>query len=167
MFEMPHRIDADANLPYIEPPSQEGLRAIKLPPPYTGTPWKIFVSDVKLFFKNFFYLPYLFIPLYPWHSGALCELYPSPENLIDIALHVILSIIQLAFLVSLFTLAFLPTFTYIGYIAVFFLLNELVCWHFNKGIPRSGLKSTEDALSQSWPRHDDEVWIFLNGICVG
>ncbi|CAG7554766.1 unnamed protein product [Fusarium equiseti] len=162
---MPHSTDPDANLPYIEPPSHEGLKAIKLPPPYTGTPWKIFVSDIKLFLQNFFYLPYLFAPLYPWHSGELCELYPSAENLTDIALHVVLSVMQLGFLISLFTLSFLPTFTYVGYVAVYLALNELICWHFNRGIPRSGLKSTEDDLSQSWPRHDDETWIFLNGIC--
>lgn len=164
---MPHKIHPDADNPFIEPPSHEGLKAIKFPPPYTGTPWKIFISDVKLFFENLFYLPYLFIPLYPWRSGALCELYPSSENLADIALHVILAVAQLGFLVSLFTLAFLPTFTYVGYVAVCLALNQLVCWHFNRGIPRSGLKSTEDAFSQSWLRHDDEAWIFLNGICVG
>lgn len=56
---------------------------------------------------------------------------------------------------------------YIGYIAVFFGVNELVCWRFNRGIPHSGLKSSEDGFTRTWPRHDDEAWIFLNGICVG
>ncbi|KAG5750048.1 hypothetical protein H9Q70_007292 [Fusarium xylarioides] len=132
--------DSDSELPYIEPPSNEALKPIHKPPPYTGTPLVLFLSDIKLFFQNFFYLPYLFIPLYPWKSGPFF---------------------------SLFTLAFLPTFVYIGYIAVFFAVNELVCWHFNSGIPRSGLKSSEDGFTSSWPRHDDEAWIFLNGICVG
>ncbi|KAH7127273.1 hypothetical protein EDB81DRAFT_907421 [Dactylonectria macrodidyma] len=35
------------------------------------------------------------------------------------------------------------------------------------GIPEDGLKSTEDAYSRRWAPHDDEYWIFLNGICVG
>ncbi|KAL9565268.1 hypothetical protein ACKAV7_010628 [Fusarium commune] len=39
--------------------------------------------------------------------------------------------------------------------------------HVAQGIPRSGLKSSEDGFTRSWPRHDDETWIFLNGICVG
>ncbi|SPJ84331.1 uncharacterized protein FTOL_10849 [Fusarium torulosum] len=112
------QIDPESHLPYIEPPSHVGLKAIEIPPPYTGTPWLIFISDVKLFFQNVFYLLYLFIPLYPWRSGSLCEMYPSRDNLTDIALHLLLSIAQLTFLVSLVTLAFLPTFTYIGYIAV-------------------------------------------------
>ncbi|KAM0556072.1 hypothetical protein ACHAPJ_006060 [Fusarium lateritium] len=160
-------VDPDNDLPYIEPPSWEGLKVTKKPPPYTSTPLKLFWSDVKLFFQNFFYLPYIFVPLVPWQSGPFCELYPSSENLTDIAYHSVLFVTQLGFLVSLVTLAWLPTFTYFGYIAVFFATNELVCWHFNRGIPRSGLKSTEDAFTRSWPRHDDEAWIFLNGICVG
>ncbi|KAI1016288.1 hypothetical protein LB504_009162 [Fusarium proliferatum] len=159
--------DSDSELPYIEPPSNEALKPIRKPPPYTGTPLVLFLSDIKLFFQNFFYLPYLFIPLYPWKSGPFCEHYPCRENLIDITIHCILSVTQLAFIVSLFTLAFFPTFVYIGYIAVFFAVNELVCWHFNRGIPRSGLKSSEDGFTRTWPRHDDEAWIFLNGICVG
>ncbi|KAH7263623.1 hypothetical protein BKA59DRAFT_466469 [Fusarium tricinctum] len=161
------RIDLESHLPYIEPPSHVGLKAIEIPPPYTGTPWLIFISDVKLFFQNIFYLPYLFIPLYPWHSGSLCEMYPSWDNLTDIALHLLLSVAQLTFLVSLVTLAFLPAFTYIGFIAVFLAVNEFICWHFNNGIPSSGLRSKEDAITRRWPRHDDEAWIFLNGICVG
>jgi hypothetical protein len=167
IVKMRSQTDPESHLPYIEPPSQVGLKAIEIPPPYTGTPWLIFISDVKLFFQNFFYLFYLFLPLYPWRSVSLCEMYPSWDNLTDIALHLLLSIAQLTFLASLFTLAFLPTFTYIGYIAVFLAVNEFICWHFNKGIPSSGLRSTEDAFTRSWPRHDDEAWIFLNGICVG
>ncbi|KAJ0156420.1 Urea amidolyase [Fusarium oxysporum f. sp. albedinis] len=134
--------DSDSELPYMEPPSNEALEPIRKPPPYTGTPLFLFLSDIKLFFQDFFYLPYLFIPLYPWKSGPFCELYPSRENLIGITIHCILSVTQFAFLLSLFTLSFLPTFV-------------------------SGLKSTEDGFTRSWPRHDDEAWIFLNGICVG
>ncbi|KAF9776477.1 hypothetical protein IL306_005333 [Fusarium sp. DS 682] len=56
-------LDSESELPYIEPPSNEGLKPIRKPPPYTGTPLVLFLSDIKLFFTNFFYLPYLFIPL--------------------------------------------------------------------------------------------------------
>ncbi|WKT49231.1 hypothetical protein QSH57_014161 [Fusarium oxysporum f. sp. vasinfectum] len=115
--------DSDSELPYIEPPSNEALEPIRKPPPYTGTPLVLFLSDIKLFFQDFFYLPYLFIPLYPWKSGPFCELCPSRENLIGITIHCILSATQFAFLVSLFTLSFLPTFEYIGYVGVFFAAN--------------------------------------------
>ncbi|KAF4435760.1 hypothetical protein FACUT_6900 [Fusarium acutatum] len=102
--------DSDSELLYIEPPSNEALKPIRKPPPYTGTPLVLFLSDIKLFFQNFFHLPFLFIPVYPWKSGPFCELYPSRENIIDITIHCILSVTQLAFIVSLFPLAFLPTF---------------------------------------------------------
>ncbi|PVH67265.1 hypothetical protein DL98DRAFT_386718, partial [Cadophora sp. DSE1049] len=46
-------------------------------------------------------------------------------------------------------------------------LNTLVCRLLNGGIPEDGLKSTEDQYSRAWAPHDDEYWIFLNGICVG
>ncbi|EXM26812.1 hypothetical protein V3481_013164 [Fusarium oxysporum f. sp. vasinfectum] len=93
--------DSDSELPYMEPPSNEALEPIRKPPPYTGTPLFLFLSDIKLFFQDFFYLPYLFIPLYPWKYGPFCELCPSRENLIGITIHCILSATQFAFLVSL------------------------------------------------------------------
>ncbi|RKK83916.1 hypothetical protein BFJ69_g2219 [Fusarium oxysporum] len=123
MYSIP---DSDSELPYMEPPSNEALEPIRKPPPYTGTPLFLFLSDIKLFFQDFFYLPYLFIPLYPWKSGPFCELYPSRENLIGITIHCILSATQFAFLVSLCTLSFLPTFVYIGYVGVFFAANLFV-----------------------------------------
>ncbi|KAJ5333369.1 uncharacterized protein MYU51_014453 [Penicillium brevicompactum] len=47
------------------------------------------------------------------------------------------------------------------------LLNFTICRLLNRGIPKDGLKSTEDEYTQQWQSHDDERWIFLNGICVG
>ncbi|KAK2671812.1 hypothetical protein RAB80_011891 [Fusarium oxysporum f. sp. vasinfectum] len=66
--------DSDSELPYMEPPSNEALEPIRKPPPYTGTPLFLFLSDIKLFFQDFFYLPYLFIPLYPWNAGVFFDL---------------------------------------------------------------------------------------------
>ncbi|RKK14086.1 hypothetical protein BFJ66_g3627 [Fusarium oxysporum f. sp. cepae] len=63
--------DSDSELPYMEPPSNEALEPIRKPPPYTGTPLFLFLSDIKLFFQDFFYLPYLFIP------GSPQELVPE------------------------------------------------------------------------------------------
>ncbi|CCT71627.1 uncharacterized protein FFB20_03447 [Fusarium fujikuroi] len=39
--------DSDSELPYIEPPSNEALKPIRKPPPYTGTPLVLFLSDIK------------------------------------------------------------------------------------------------------------------------
>jgi hypothetical protein len=146
--------------------SQIGEKAER-PLHYTGSPWRLFVSDLSLFFRNITYLPGLFLPLNPWLSGDLCELYPSLPNLLTIALHCVLSVIQLAFLISLPFLIFLPFWLLALYVGVTIGLNTLACLLLNAGIPSDGLKSTEDYHSKSWAPRDDEYWIFLNGICVG
>ncbi|KAG4277544.1 hypothetical protein FPRO04_07321 [Fusarium proliferatum] len=99
--------DSDSELPYIEPPSNEALKSIRKPPPYTGTPLILFLSDIKT--------------LFPELLLSFVSLYPSVSMEVRLVL----------------------------------------------GIPHSGLKSSEDGFTRTWPRHDDEAWIFLNGICVG
>ncbi|KAL6807989.1 hypothetical protein GGI42DRAFT_319436 [Trichoderma sp. SZMC 28013] len=144
-------------------PGQETERPLA----HTGSPWHLFISDVNLFFSNILYIPLIFLPLYPWPSGSLDELYPSWENLFDITLHCILFVLQLTFLVTLPLLIFNPVSVYLVYISAVLCLNALICWHFNRSIPEDGLPSTEDEYSRQWTAHDDEYWIFLNGICVG
>jgi hypothetical protein len=134
---------------------------------HTSPSWDLFVYDIRLFFHNILYLPFIFLPLYPWDSAHLDELYPSAANLVDIALHTALFFLQLAFLLSLPFLVYIPVIFLITYISLFVGLNNVICWHFNRAIPASGLKSTEDERSRSWEKHDDEAWVFLNGICVG
>ncbi|CAG8263887.1 unnamed protein product [Penicillium salamii] len=136
-------------------------------PQYTGSPRQLFVYDIKLFFRNILYLPLMFFPLAPWPSGPLDEQYPSLKNIFDISLHLILFVVQLAFLISLPILIYLPVSLFVSYIVGVLFLNYLVCQLLNRGIPEDGLKSTEDEYTQEWERHDDERWIFLNGICVG
>lgn len=146
--------------------SQKG-RDTTRPLTYTGSPWQLFLSDAWLFFKNIIYIPGIFLPFFPWWSGPIDELYPSKANLVDISIHTILFFTQLTFLISLFFLTYLPVFTYALYIGGFVGVNSLICRHFNKDIPRDGLKSIEDEFSDQWTPHPDERWIFLNGICVG
>ncbi|CAG7917980.1 unnamed protein product [Penicillium olsonii] len=136
-------------------------------PQYTGSPWQLFVYDIKLFFRNILYLPLMFFPLAPWPSGPLDEQYPSLTNIFEISLHSILFVAQLGFLISLPLLVYLPVSMFGAYISGVLLVNFAVCRLLNRGIPEDGLKSTEDEFSQGWKRHDDERWIFLNGICVG
>lgn len=136
-------------------------------PQYTGSPWQLFVYDIKLFFRNILYMPCMFFPLAPWPSGPLDEQYPSLANICDITLHVILFFAQLGFLISLPFLLYLPVSVYALYILGTLLLNFTVCRLLNRGIPEEGLKSTVDEYTQQWQGHDDERWIFLNGICVG
>jgi hypothetical protein len=136
-------------------------------PVYTGSPWNLFVADIKLLLANLYSLPGIFLPLSPWLSGPLDELCPTPANLADILVHCVLFVAQLVFLISLPFLIFLPVTVCVAYIASILVLNYVLCLHFNKRIPTEGLPSTEDDYSRAWAPHDDEYWIFINGICVG
>ena len=134
---------------------------------YTGSPLKLLASDILLFFRWKPYLPNIVIPLWPWPSGDLDEIYPSLANIFDITLHSILFVTQAAFLISLPFLLTVPFFLYVAYMGAFIALNTVVCRLLNGQIPEGGLKSTEDDHSRAWARHDDESWIFLNGVAVG
>ncbi|PYH69647.1 uncharacterized protein BO88DRAFT_387931 [Aspergillus vadensis CBS 113365] len=136
-------------------------------PKYTGSPLLLFLADLWLFLCNIFYLPCIFLPLTPWSCGSLDELYPSLANIFDICLHCVLFVLQLVFLISLPLFIWLPFGVYVLYIVTALALNTLICYALNRGIPADGLRSTEDDFSRRWNRHEDEYWIFLNGICVG
>lgn len=136
-------------------------------PKYTGSPLLLFLADLWLFLRNIFYLPCIFLPLTPWSCGSLDELYPSLANIFDICLHCVLFVLQLVFLASLPLFIWLPFGVYVLYILTALALNTLICYALNRGIPADGLRSTEDDFSRRWNRHEDEYWIFLNGICVG
>ncbi|PWY90104.1 hypothetical protein BO70DRAFT_359089 [Aspergillus heteromorphus CBS 117.55] len=136
-------------------------------PKYTGSPMLLLLADLGLFFRNILYLPCIFLPPMPWPSGSLDELSPTAANAFDICLHSFLFVLQIGFLFSLPLLIYLPFGLYVLYVAGALALNTLICRILNRGIPPDGLKSTEDSFSRAWARHDDEYWIFLNGICVG
>ncbi|GIK07926.1 hypothetical protein Aspvir_003596 [Aspergillus viridinutans] len=134
---------------------------------YTDSPWRLFSFDILLFLRWSPYLINIFLPLWPWPSHCLDELYPSLANIHDIVLHTILVVAQSFFLISLPLLITFPFGSYIFYIGLFLALNKVVCTLLNGKIPEDGLKSTEDDHSAAWKRHDDESWIFLNGVAVG
>jgi hypothetical protein len=134
---------------------------------YTGNPFKLFTSDVLLFIRWNLYLPNIALPLWPWPSGDLDEIYPSLANIFDITLHSILFVTQAIFLISLPFLSTVSFFLFVTYVGAFVALNAAVCGLLNGKIPEGGLKSTEDDQSRAWARHDDESWIFLNGVAVG
>jgi hypothetical protein len=134
---------------------------------YTGSPWKLFTSDILLFGRWSPYLINIVWPIWPWPSNELDELYPSLANVFDITLHSILFVTQGAFLISLPFLLTVPFCIYVAYVAAFIALNTVVCKLLNGKIPAGGLKSTENDQSRAWAPHDDESWIFLNGVAVG
>jgi hypothetical protein len=134
---------------------------------YTGSPWRLLISDIQLFNRWSFYLVNIVLPVWPWPSGDLDELYPSSANNFDIVLHSVLFVTQTGFLISLSVWATFPFFLYVTYVVAFIALNTAVCMLLNGQIPEGGLPSTVDNQSRAWARHDDETWLFLNGVAVG
>lgn len=134
---------------------------------YTASPWRLFIFDILLFLRWSPDVINIFLPLWPCPSHRLDELYPSAANIHDILLHTILVVAQSCFLISLPFLISVPFGFYIFYIGLFLALNTSVCTLLNGKIPEDGLKSTKDDNSEAWRRHDDESWIFLNGVAAG
>jgi hypothetical protein len=131
---------------------------------YTSAPLSLVRIDILLFFRNFFYLLNIILPLGPWPSGELDELKPSGPNLVAIALHLLLVILQVGFIISLPICLFLPLSTVVVYIAVFFAINAAICKIINGR--REDVHVSKTDLSR-FPRRENESWIFLNGVAVG
>ncbi|KAJ0163655.1 hypothetical protein CTA2_2630, partial [Colletotrichum tanaceti] len=106
-------------------------------------------------------------PYFP--SGEMDELYPSVGNLVCLAAHAVLVVAQLLFLLSLPWVATLPFNLVLPYAAAFVALNYLVCIPLNAGTSQGMLTSQDNLWPEAahWEKHDNELWIFLNGISVG
>ena len=133
-------------------------------PSYNSAPYHLLFYDINLFFTFFRSLPEVFLPLAPALSGPLDELYPSGENLWCIFLHLLYTTIQIGFLVSLFFCVFPTVGFVIVYVSGFLLLNYTLCKFTLNGRARF---ITSDVNMSPFPRHDNERWIFINGISVG
>ncbi|OLN81038.1 hypothetical protein CCHL11_09412 [Colletotrichum chlorophyti] len=103
-----------------------------------------------------------------FHSGSLDELYPSVANIWDITLHTILVITQSTFLISLPFLSFISFNIFATYVIAFVMINYVVCMLLNGNIKNNSLRSFSSPESTQWEiDHQDEEWIFLNGVAVG
>lgn len=131
---------------------------------YTDFPWKLLIKDVYYFFVYSWALPWVVMPLSPWGSGNLDELYPSAKNLFCITVHFILIILQLGFIVGIFATVFFPLWMGALFVGSFLLLNWTLCLLLNgNGITFH----SDEQYAQAKPEHAHEQWIFLNGVAVG
>ncbi len=140
------------------------------PLPYTASPLRLVLKDTMLFLKITFVLPVIaglpsiVLPILPFRSGPLDELYPSFANLWAVALHIVLVFAQVLFVLSLLPFAItLPGPVYGIYVIGFVLSNNAVSVLLNG--PRKKFRSDTDM--KGWPDHDDEKWFFINGVAVG
>jgi hypothetical protein len=133
---------------------------------YTQSPLQLLWYDIKLFAGMLYAVLGIIFPLVPFGSGPLDELYPSMNNLFDLGFHGIFIVAQLVFLFSLPVLTiipWIPSGAFVAYIIGFILINKLLFGILNgkKWVHHSNVD-----LSQ-YPSHDDEKWIFINGVSVG
>lgn len=132
---------------------------------YTDDPWRLMAYDIYQFFRLAWALPYILFPITPSDSGPLSELYPSFANLFCIAVHAVLCLLQLLFLLSLPLMVVLPVWTSLLLVGGFLILNHVFCLLLN-GKGKIEYHS-DPALAAPLPEHAHEQWIFLNGVAVG
>ncbi|KAI9765925.1 MAG: hypothetical protein M1840_007066 [Geoglossum simile] len=133
--------------------------------PFTDSPSWLIWSDVKLFFSVLSYVWTIVTPMYSFGSGKLDEMYPSFNNIVCMALHAILIVLQSLFIITipLWFLYPLPLNVLAVYVVLFWMANKVI-WGWLNG---DGKPLTSKVPMDGWEEHDDEKWIFMNGISVG
>jgi len=150
------------------------------PLPYTSSPVRLALEDLWLFVRITFVwpvtksLPSVVLPFYPFRSGPLDELYPSPQNLWALSLHIFLIFTQAAFILLLVPSVFLGlpvpllswTPTCILGVVGFVVGNDYFCILLN-GTKRRYESIVDPEWQEAWQKHDDEKWVFINGVAAG
>jgi hypothetical protein len=131
---------------------------------YASPPFSLVWRDILLIFLNLPYVVYIAVPFWPWPSEELDEFYPSLQNLIAMALHLLLIILQVAFIISLPMCLWFPLVWVLLYIAAFFVLNNLICEILNGRNRNVHVSKTNLSM---FPKRENERWIYLNGIATG
>ncbi|KAK0649478.1 hypothetical protein B0T16DRAFT_410171 [Cercophora newfieldiana] len=131
---------------------------------YTDMPWKLMAFDVYYFFIFIWALPHILLPITPADSGDLAELSLTRGNLFCIAIHFVLVILQLGFIVSLPLMVLLPIWTAVLAIALFFVVNHALCMLINGKVVEY---HSDPKYAPALPEHAHEQWIFINGVAVG
>lgn len=134
--------------------------------PYTANPVVLLLSDLKLFFSQIAYFPFILFPIKA--TQKLDEFYPSPANIYNITFQVILLIIQLLFIVSLLLSVVLVFFVPFGWV-VLYIVGYVVLNHVSVVMlnGRQSYFESDVGVLMHGEDHPDERWIFLNGIATG
>ncbi|KAF4450774.1 alpha beta-Hydrolase [Fusarium albosuccineum] len=131
---------------------------------HTDFPWKLFLKDVYYFFVYVWALPWIVLPVYPFGPKEFDELYPTAKNLFCVFIHLILFILQLAYILVMPLSIILPAWMMIGGIVAFLIVNWLLCKLLNGS---SETYTSDEKYAKELPEHAHEQWIFLNGVAVG
>lgn len=131
---------------------------------YTDLPWRLLIKDIYFFFTYAWALPWILLPVSPYGSGDLDELYPSWRNIFCISVHFVLVIFQLLFLLALPISLFFPIWMGITGVAGFLTFNWLICKLLNG---KEVSFQSDEKYAKALPEHAHEQWVFLNGVAVG
>lgn len=124
--------------------------------------------DIYHFFRLAWALPYIVWPVTPADSGPLAELSPTLANAWCIAVHAVLAVLQLVFLVGLVPAAcLLPVWAAAGLILACLGVNHVLCTVFLNGIGGQIEYHSRPECAPALPEHAHEQWVFLNGVAVG
>lgn len=133
-------------------------------------PFRLVWDDILSVFQLSRLLPLIILPLAPFNSGPLDELYPSWSNMSALTLHMALLPIQLSMIVTLPLMAvlfwFLPGFVHLLYFVSFIAVTFLFTRFLNGppttesliGLPPDGVDAVND---------EHELWFFINGVATG
>jgi hypothetical protein len=131
-------------------------------PAYNSSPVDLLWFDLKLLFRNILYLPGIVLPLKP--SAPLDELYPSVANLWAIFLQPLSLVFQLFFISTLFLWPITTVFMTVVLMAGFLGTNY---WIFTAGVNGEKRFFKSDVDLSQFPKHENEQWLFVNGVVVG
>lgn len=133
---------------------------------YTDLPWTLMMWDVYYFFHYLWAIFYVVWPVTPTDSAELSELSFTYGNVLSLAVHLVLVVLQLAFVVALPFMIILPVWTAVGLIAGFMGVNKLLCVILNG---RGGQVEyhSDPEYAEARKEHEGEVWIFINGVAAG
>lgn len=144
-------------------PSQVG-RSDQAPVPWTGDPIKLLWSDVLLLVKRWWAIPGIIRPL---HLGKAAnrfdELYPSWPNIVAMSLHALLLLTQTTFLMSLPFCLTIPS----GWVLLYFAAGYAWNCSISRMLNGKHLRLEPSKNIVFKDEHDDEYWIYLNGVSVG
>lgn len=134
----------------------------------TTSPFSLFCSDVVLVLQNLGYFSGTFLPLTPYGSGALDELYPSIQNISIIIIHIFLFFFELGFVLSMpFFVFFFVGAGWVTYCGLVAPILYMVCLYLN-GTEKSGrIVCSDPSILEGYDKKEDEVWLFVNGVAVG
>lgn len=135
---------------------------------YTDVPNKLLFWDIFYVFRYAWSLPLIIRPLWPKGPAErqFDELAWGWRNAYCIAVHTILIVMQLGFLMCIPVAFFVPPWVTAVFVAAFWAVNWILCWTLNGKVTKHW-SNDEYTTSKGREAHKNEQWLYINGIATG